>query len=209
MSLAPCLALAMFMSAATESEPSVGSDPSVTTRRRPTWYVGINPLAALTNVGPLQFRMYWPIVTGLEYGLALAGGRFWRSHALEGRFSVGTPQSFDISTLWQLHAAYNFFVLDHVGITRRGLYLGGQVRFWHLRYRTVGVDYFNFAPGVHIGYWVEAGPVFLDFRLSQLIAAFTGTSLEHGRPAASWMLSPATNVSPVMPLFSITVGWWH
>jgi hypothetical protein len=173
-------------------------------------FIGINITAPFTSAGggDSSYRMYIPIFSNNEYGFALNGGIILRNHhILEARISIGSPHGFDFSRLFQLHFGYRFLVLDYFGVTSRGLYTGGTIRFSVIRYPYSGVSYFTIMPDICTGYHLTLKNVFFDTRISLPFLALSWSSAEHTKPGAAFLVSPAVNVSPVVPLAAFNTGW--
>jgi len=57
-----------------------------------TYYIGINPVAPFTSIRNETASRRLPILSNLETGLAVFGGKTWNRHYnLETRFSYGSP----------------------------------------------------------------------------------------------------------------------
>ena len=188
------------------STPALAGDEVEQDRR---WFVGLNPLALFTEVDNLSLKMFAPFATGLEYGVAVAGGYFVTdSHMVEGRLSMGFPHQPGFSFLGQLQAGYHFFPLEHFDRTENGLYVGGALRYAGLGYNSTDESFHSILPIVNLGYWFElrAG-VYFDLRISQVFGALSWSSVDHTAAAFRFFASPAKNISPVLPLFTFTVGY--
>jgi hypothetical protein len=173
-------------------------------------YIGINITAPFTSAGERNssFRMYVPIFSNNEYGFAVNGGIIFKNHhMLEARISFGSPHGLDMSRLFQLHFGYRFLVLDYFELTSRGLYAGGNIRFSVIRYPHSGVSYFTIMPDICTGYHMILYNVFFDARLSFPFWALSWSSAENTKPGTAFLVSPAKNIAPVVPLASFDMGW--
>ena len=199
-----CLLLAILLSLF----PTVSLAEDVTDTHR-SWFIGLNPLAPFTEIDDLSFRMFAPFATGLEYDLAVAGGCFVSdSHMLESRFSLGFPHQPGFSVLGQLQAGYGFFLLEHLEVTEEGLYFGGALRYAGLRYKSADESFHSIFLFANLGYWFETSRgVFFDLRISQVLGALSWSSMEHTAPGFRFFASPVRNISPVLPLFTFTLGY--
>ncbi|MFP4385172.1 MAG: hypothetical protein ACLFSE_14095 [Spirochaetia bacterium] len=173
-------------------------------------YIGINVIAPFTSAGEGygSYRRYVPLFSNNEYGLAVSGGIILQDHhKLEARISFGSPHGIDFSRLFQLHFGYRFLLLDYFDVTPRGLYAGGSIRFSFIRYPRAGVSYFTIMPDICAGYHLTLKQFFFDAMISLPFGALSWSSARHTKAGAKFFLSPAANISPVLPLASFVGGW--
>lgn len=169
-------------------------------------YVGINLVAPFTAIRSPSATTYVAFVADLQSGLALQGGYFFDSwQAVDGRFSVGPTNT--IYTQWQLHAAYDFYLLDLLKVTNKGLYLGPQMRLWDLVHVPFGMHDFSLVFALHLGYRVEVHGFYVDVRITQTLAAVSWSNRPATSASASKMLSVYPSVSPVIPMLGLNLGY--
>ncbi len=85
----------MAPAAALADEPEQ-STPSPAAER---FHMGFNALAPLTMPDTIMTKMMVPMLTGLEYGLAINGGyHFGPAHSVELRLSTGSPHTLDFTS---------------------------------------------------------------------------------------------------------------
>jgi hypothetical protein len=173
------------------------------------FYLGINPLAPMNAIEDRTAKLLFSIFSNAEYGLALnAGCVLNKRNELEARLILGSPHGLDFSFMPQLHAVYNFFLRDPEKQGRNnGFYLGANLRFWDMYYRTSRNHYFNLAPAVDAGYMWNPGKLFIDLRANQMFAVLTWSNQEHTSPAVKFFLSPIPEFSPVVGFVSVNVGY--
>lgn len=169
-------------------------------------YVGINLLAPLTAIRSPAATTYIAFLSDLESGLALQGGYLFDSwQALDARFSVGPTSS--LYTQWQLHVGYDFYVLDLVKVTHKGLYVGPQLRLWDMVHGAYHTHDFSFVPAVHLGYRVEIRGFYFDFRITQTLAAVSWSTRPGTGVGAGPMFSVYPSFLPVIPTLGISFGY--
>ncbi|MBN2380183.1 hypothetical protein JXM67_10335 [candidate division WOR-3 bacterium] len=169
-------------------------------------YVTVNPIAPFTYIQSYGTKLILPIVSNMEYGISVHSTYLVTpSQALDVRMIVGSQNQMNFTP--QVHAGYNFFILDQFNKTNKGLYFGGDLRFWDSYNTSTGVHYASLAPSVRLGYWLEiAKRIVVDVRVNQVFAYYSWTSKENVEPAFEFALSPINGI-PVLPLLSLNVGW--
>jgi hypothetical protein len=172
-------------------------------------WVGINPLAPLNDVHhSFAYNTYMPLVTDMEYGVALQGGwAFLPRHAADARFSLGWPHGGGFSTHTQLQLGYRWAAVPFARREGAHLYVGGGVRWWTMRYRAPGVRYHTIAVQALVGTWWPMGPFYVDVRLALMLAGLSWSSAEQTQAGADWLPSPAPGLFPVVPLLGVGVGY--
>ncbi len=168
------------------------------------WSVGLNALAPLTVPDAIMTKMMVPVLTGLEYGLAVNGGLQLRpAWSVQARTSLGSPTTLDHALMPQLQLGTNLHLpREKPG----GPYLGAHVRAWDLYYRDVDEHFFNVQPYAVAGWrWVR-GPMFYDLRLSQMLGAWSASSVEHSQASYDFFVSPAPEIYPLLPVASLDIG---
>ncbi len=181
--------------------------PSATLATEPVedrYSVGINALAPFTVPDGIMTKMMVPMLTGLEYGLAVNGGVQLRpAWSVQARISLGSPTTLDHSLMPQLQLGTNLHLPRD---TAGGPYAGAHLRGWDLYYRDVGDHYYSLQPFAVLGWrWVR-GPMFYDLRLSQMLGAWSASSVEHSQADYDFYVSPAPEIYPVLPLLSLDIG---
>ena len=170
-------------------------------------FLGLNVLAPVTAINHKVVKIAVPVFSNMEFGLALSGGSVLKErHMLQGRLALGSPHGFDYSFMPQLHLGYGFFLLSRPEDRSRGPYVGANLRWWDLYYRTSSLHYFNLMPAVALGHWWDRGPLYFDLRLNMVFAACSWSTQEHTSGACALGVSPAPDMAPVLPLFSLDVG---
>jgi hypothetical protein len=168
------------------------------------WSVGVNAIAPLTVPDAVMTKMMVPLLTGLEYGLAVNGGVHLRpAWSVQARTSLGSPTTLDHSLMPQLQLGTNL----HLPRTEPGgPYVGAHVRAWDLYYRDVSEHFVSVQPYAVAGWrWIR-GPMFYDLRLSQMLGAWSASSVEHSQADYDFYVSPAPEIYPVLPLMSLDIG---
>ena len=171
------------------------------------YYIGINPLAipVACNIQE-DAKRYTPIISGLEYGVAVCGGYFLNEfRTLETRISLGNIHQ--VARVGQWHIGMNYYVFRKLNRAPRNMYAGLFFKFWDYYNRLTKVHFLNISPYISIGYRWDMDPIFLDFRLNQTIAIVSWSSLEHTSPGSAWFFSPWPAFMPVLPTITFTVGW--
>lgn len=177
-------------------------------------YVGLNPLAPLSTLPWKPAAIAVPVLSDMEFGLALSGGHTWTGrHDLQGRLSVGPPHDATFSLVAQADVGWSWFLRapapppDTPTAPRdRGPYVGADVRLWDTVYWTTSDSWWSVLPAAHVGWWFDAGPLYLDLRYTQIVGACSWSSVDGTRPACRAALSPAPEMLPVLPLLGLDVG---
>jgi hypothetical protein len=170
-------------------------------------FIAWNPGAALSFFPTsFVFRSVLPTVLfNQEAGVALAAGWSAESGLVEARLALGNSNSTYFVAQVQLGASW--FLGETLGWMQRGPYLGGSLRYWDLVQVYSGVQTHNLAPMIHMGWWIDIGPAFLDIRLSQVFAVATASNVPNARPGVVFLFSPLPAVSPVMPIGLVQIGF--
>ncbi len=171
-------------------------------------YLGWNPLAALTALPSKPAKIIVPMLSDMEFGLALRGGMVLADrHGLDARLAFGSPHGLDFSLLPQLRLGYGFFLLNRPLDRSRGPHVGMNLRLWDLYYRTSQEHYFSVMPGLDLGWWWDVGSHFVDLRFNLTWGACSWSSQENTSGACDLFLSPAPDMMPVLPLVGCDVGY--
>jgi hypothetical protein len=171
-----------------------------------SFYLTVNPVAAVAQMPGFYTKLVAPFVSNFEYGLSVTAGYLLTpSQSVDVKLVLGSSEQ--ISFTPQLHAGYNFFVLDQFDLTNKGLYLGADLRFLDKWNTMTGVHYFDLIPSARLGYFIEISRFIMDFRINQWLGAFSWTTKDHTSPSLRLGLSPLPDVTPVFPLLSLNLGW--
>jgi hypothetical protein len=159
-------------------------------------YLSINPLSLLAFVPSVPTKEILPYAHGLESGLSLAGGYYFRRIQLEGRVVAGSPAALIFCP--QLHAGVRWFPFVRED---RSLPVGVGVfiRGWDSYYTHSGIHFFNTAPQLQLAYVYKRNRLFFDFRIGWDLAVLTWSNLEHS--------TADLNYSGVPPAVSINIGY--
>jgi len=169
-------------------------------------YITINPVAPFTCINDQMLKVFLPIASNMEYGLSVHSSFLTTpSQAIDIRMVIGAQNLMNFTP--QIHAGYNFFILDQFDKTNKGLYVGGDLRFWDSYNKVTGIHFANLAPSLRLGYWFEiAERVVVDVRINQIFAYYSWTSLQNASPAFKFKLSPIDGI-PILPFASLNLGW--
>ncbi len=169
-------------------------------------YVMLNPVAPVAQIPGYYTKIVVPFFSNFEYGLSVACGYLLTpSQSVDAKLVLGASDQ--ISFTPQLHAGYNFYILDQFNLTNKGLYVGADARIWDKWNTLTGVHYFDLIPSTRLGYLLEIGRVIVDLRYDQMLGALSWTSKDHTPAALGFFLSPFPEIAPVLPLASLYVGW--
>ncbi len=159
---------------------------------------GINKNAAAANV-------LIPVFSNLEYGITLSGGYFKDFHAVETRLTYG--KSNDYNTIPQFQLGYNFFALDFAKNNESGWYIGGFARYWVYRNKYTKANLNNITTNLTLGYMWKKKSLMYDFRINQPLTIYSFSSIENTHSGFEMNFSPMPEFSPVLPFFSINIGY--
>jgi hypothetical protein len=173
-----------------------------------SWYVGINPASYLMAF-PLkeEIKRFGPIAAGNEYGFNIVAGRYFTPRLqTETRLSLGNIHQ--LAFVGQLHAGVNYhFLLDEEKSRNRGIYAGAFVKYWDYYNRLTHVHFHHLSPYLTLGYQFNRNPWMLDLRLNQTVMIHSWSSMENTSSGTSWFFSPWPAFIPVLPTFSLTLGY--
>jgi hypothetical protein len=195
--IAAIAAAAAAWGAPPEGRPSTGE---------PFGFVAWNPGAALSflRTGFVTRSILPTALFNQEAGVALAGGWCADAGLVEGRLALGNSNATYFVAQVQLGASW--FFGERLGWTRRGPYVGGSLRYWDLVQVYDGAQTHNASPMVHLGWWFDVGPLFVDVRISQVFAVATVSSVPFSTPGFAFVLSPLPGISPVLPIGLVQIG---
>lgn len=170
------------------------------------FYIATNPFGYLSFIPDPFFTYLVPVLTGGEYGVNASFNWVYDDfNGFELRAAVGDPGP--IASSYQFHLGYKLYLLDLLDIQENGFYLGAFLKASDQFYRFTGMHYFDFIPCMTVGYLFRFGDFILDVRTLQTFCVMTVSSNSPFKPAFAPLFSTMPFVSPVLPLFSINVGW--
>lgn len=167
--------------------------------------LSVNPLAAAAFAGRPDSRADLALGANLEYGVAAAAGwRAARRLSLETRLSGGPINQ--VTRVYQAQLGLSLHPGPRAPAWSAPLYAGGALRAWRIDYVHARARYLNVGGALHAGYrWPVATPWFVDARLSQWLVV---TTMRQGaRHGTAWMPSANPNLSPVLPMGLVEVGY--
>lgn len=171
-----------------------------------SFYLTINPLAPVAQIPGYYTKIVVPFFTNFEYGLSVTAGYLLTpSESVDAKIVAGSCDQ--ISFTPQLHAGYSFYLLDQLNLTNKGLYIGADLRFWDQWNTMTGVHYFDLLPFARLGYFLEIKRFIVDLRIDQWLGVFSWTTEGHTAPTLTLGLSPFPEITPVLPLLSLNLGW--
>lgn len=171
-----------------------------------SFYVAVNPVAPVAQIPGLVTKLVVPFVSNFEYGLSVTGGYLLTpSQSVDAKLVLGSSEQ--ISFTPQLHAGYSFYVLDQFDLVNKGLYLGADLRFLDKWNTLTGIHFFDLIPSARLGYFIEIKRFIMDFRINQWLGALSWTTKDHTSPSLKVGLSPFPEITPVLPLLSLNLGW--
>jgi hypothetical protein len=169
-------------------------------------FIAWNPGAALSLV-PSGFvlRSVLPVVLfNLEAGAVFAGGIYMDHQAIEARAVVGNSNATYLVV--QLQVSGNWFFAEAAGWLSKGPNAGVSLRAWDLIQIASGVQPYNLAPMLDLGWWFDFGRWFIDVCLSQVFLVASLSSLPGSRPGVEMIFSPLPGISPWMPIGLAQIG---
>lgn len=165
-----------------------------------------NPLAAAAFAPRLDARTDVAPAANLEYGVALAASyRAAPRLSVETRLSGGPINA--VTRVYQAQLGLSAHPGSHAPAWSAPLYAGAAVRAWRIDYLNPGARYVNVGGLLHAGYrWSRKdAPWFIDTRLSQWI--FVVTSRRGAGSGVAWLPSANPNLSPVLPMGLLEIGY--
>ena len=180
---------------------------SVKAQETKTYYLSTNVLAPLSgiNKSSATANALLPIFSNLEYGFTLSGGFLNKNSFTEARLTLGKSNSYNF--IPQIQANYNFFLADYFKQNQSGWYIGANLRYWDYINTYTDSQRHNLAPGLNIGYLWKNRSWMYDLRLTQDFAVYTHTNIEGSTDAFNFSTSPMPNLSPILPFFSLNIGY--
>jgi hypothetical protein len=172
-----------------------------------TYYLTTNllsPLAGL-NKNSAAANVLVPLFSNLEYGFTLSGGFFKKYHSLEIRVTYGKSNDYNI--IPQVQFGYNFFILDYFKHNESGWYIGGFARYWLYHNKYTKADLHNITSNITIGYVWKKKNIIYDLRLNQPLTIYTTSNNENSKSKFEINGSPMPLFSPILPFFSINIGY--
>jgi hypothetical protein len=171
-----------------------------------SFYVTVNPVAPVAQIPGLITKLVVPFVSNFEYGFsATAGYLLTPSQSVDAKLVIGSSEQITFTP--QLHAGYSFYPLDQFNLTNKGLYVGADLRFLDKWNTMTGVHYFDLIPSARLGYFFEIKRFIIDLRYNQMFGALSWTTKDHAAASMRFGLSPFPDIIPVLPLFSLNLGW--
>ena len=170
-------------------------------------FVAINPGAALSfvNAGFIVNSILPTALFGQEAGIAAGVGYLFEDSFAEARLCVGNSNAFYL--LLQSQLSLNWFFGESFGLTERGPYLGGAIRYWDLIQVHGKTQSHNVIPLINIGWWIDIGRFFIDVRISQVFAIASWSNIPHAKGGLAWIFSPLPGISPWLPIGMVQLGF--
>lgn len=172
------------------------------------WYISTNvmaPVAGWHKQNAIATALV-PVFSNLEYGVTISAGNRKFDHASELRLTYGSSNPFNV--IPQVQYNYHYYLWDHVKQNNSGWYVGGSSKYWIYANTETATQLHSVSAGAVLGYSHQIGKILFDYRMVQPLAIYSASSIEHTQAAFAFQLSPMPEFSPVLPLFSINIGYW-
>ena len=202
----PLFLLLFLAGALVAAENETGDSPNNSVTGNRFIFLSVNPGAALSlvNAGFVIHTILPTALFGQEAGVALGIGLHQNSTFSEVRLCIGNSNAYYL--LLQTQFSWNWFFGESAGWLKEGPYGGVGLRYWDLVQVHAWIHNHNSVPLLNLGWWFGLGRMFIDIRLSQVIAIASWSNIPYSTAGFAWIFSPLPGVSPWMPIGMVQVG---
>jgi hypothetical protein len=168
------------------------------------YYIGINPLAAITGIRSEFTSLYLPYISNQETGIAVFVGKIWNNnYNVETRLSFGSPlRSYN---MFQVHSGFNYcFTIKK---QRWHPYAGVFLKLQSLHSQDTKTDYVSTIAYVCAGNRFMGKKYFLDLRINQNVYALSWANLPGAKVKHGFHDSIYKWKSSYIPYLAVSVGF--